>query len=39
MSLGTSVKQVVKADTSGQPVEPSKLDANVQSFVELIFNK
>jgi poly [ADP-ribose] polymerase 2/3/4 len=39
MSLGTSVKPVIMANTSGQPVAPSKLDANVQSFVELIFNK
>lgn len=39
MSLGTSAKPVVKVDTSDQPVAPSKLDANIQSFVELIFNK
>lgn len=39
MSLGTSAKPVVKVDTSDHPVAPSKLDANIQSFVELIFNK
>lgn len=39
MNLGAKKEKPVEESKESAEVEPSKLDSNVQSFVNLIFNK